>query len=63
MRMLDTIHYNGLSTKSKGMVRKREDSQPSDRIIPANPLQFVIIPEMADENLLDTSTASTEDTY
>ena len=39
LKMLDKIHYENLSKKSKGMVRRREEGEPSERPIPLKPLE------------------------
>ena len=40
MKLLDRIYYNGLSAKSKGMVRNREDGETSERPLPKKVLDF-----------------------
>lgn len=42
LKKLDTIYYNGLSAKSRGMVRKRLQGQASERSVPSDPLSFAI---------------------
>ena len=42
LKKLDTIYYNGLSAKSKGMVRQRQQGEPSVRSVPSDPLSFTI---------------------
>ena len=60
--MLDKIYYESLSKKSKGMVRQREEGEPSERPAPLNPLEYAVI---NDENVhsnseqdLDVSTST-----
>lgn len=43
LKKLDTIYYNGLSAKSKGMVRQRQSGEPSERCLPSDPLSFAIV--------------------
>ena len=45
MKELDKAHYNSLSAKSKGMVKKRETGEESSRAIPSNSLQFAVCNE------------------
>lgn len=59
MRLLDQIYYEGLSAKSKGMVRNREDGETSEKPVPRNPLEFVV-KESDHESPLDTSNVSTD---
>ena len=47
----DKICYNGLSTKSKGMVRKRGDGEPSERPWQM-PLQFAVVTDESLDNSL-----------
>ena len=61
LKTLDKVHYNGLSAKSKGMVKKREDGEASERPIPSDPLQFVVADENEDPGDLNSSLTSTED--
>ena len=62
MKLLDQTYYESLSAKSKGMVRNREDGEPSQRLLPQNHLEFAVIAENDNESPLNTSTASTTDT-
>ena len=56
MKTLDTIHYNSLSTKSKRMVRKRENGESSQRSIPMQPLSFAVnVPDDQLQLEFDTS--------
>ena len=61
LHFLDTLYYGNLSKKSKGMVRKREEGEPSERPAPLSPLSYAV---GGDENLpsmaLDTSVSGSE---
>ena len=55
LKKLDTIHYNGLSAKSKGMVRQRQCGEPSERPLPSKPLSFAVAIELEDQDSLNSS--------
>lgn len=43
LKMLDKVHYNGLSAKSKGMVKKCEDGEASERPVPGHQMHFRLL--------------------
>ena len=53
LKKLDTIHYNKLSSKSKGMVRQRQCGEPSERPLPSKPLSFAV--NVEDQDSLNSS--------
>ena len=55
LKALDKIYYNRLSAKPKGMVRQREEGEPSERPAPSSPLQFIVEDENQDPNSSVTS--------
>lgn len=62
LHLLDTLYFRSLSKKSKGMVRQREDGEPSERPAPLSPLPYALV---VDENLplsvaLDSSISGSE---
>ena len=61
LKALDKVHYNGLSAKSKGMVKRREDGEASERPIPPDALQFAVVDENENPGDLNSSITSTED--
>ena len=61
LHLLDKIHFNSLSRKSKGMVRQRKIGEPSQRSLPAKPLDFCIVNDENIENIpLDSSISGSE---
>ena len=60
--MLDKIYYENLSKKSKGMVRQREEGEPSERPAPLNPLEYAVVNNenvhSSSEQDLDVSTST-----
>ena len=50
MKELDLVHFNTLSTKSKGMVKIREEAEESERPKPSQPyaLDFAVVNDMND---------------
>ena len=61
LKALDKVHYKGLSAKSKGMVKRREDGEASERPVPSDPLHFAVVDENEDLGDLNSSLTSTED--
>ena len=56
LKALNKVHFNGLSAKSKGMVKRREEGEAS---VPCNVLQFAV-DENEDPADLNSSVTSTE---
>lgn len=59
LHFLDQLYFERLSRKSKGMVRQRENGEPSERPAPSNPLSYAVI---ADENMEDLGNTTLDST-
>ena len=48
MKELDVLHFNSLSAKPKGVVKRPEDSEASTRLKRSKPLDFAIVNHLYD---------------
>ena len=60
LKAFDKVHFNSLSAKSKGMVKKREDGETSERSTSSDPPQFILTDENEDPSDLNSSITSME---
>ena len=62
LHLLDKIHFNSLSQKSKGMVRQWKTGEPSERSFSAKPLDVCVVNDEENmENIpLDSSISGSE---
>ena len=61
LKVLDKVHYNGLSAKSKGIMKRHEDGEASERPVPPDALPFAVMDENEDPGDPNSLVTSTED--